>query len=83
MFMVNDYKICTNFQEKFFVQIFQNLKNGLLECRIIRHPDNPVPDWNNLTMSELVRYRIKAVQSGIFLPGTGLRRRMPECRCRR
>jgi hypothetical protein len=58
-------------------------QSWLPECRIIRHPDSPVPDWNNLTMPEPVRYRNKAAQSDIFWPGTGLRWQMPECRCRR
>jgi hypothetical protein len=42
-------------------------KFWLPECRIIRHEDNPVPDWKKLTMPELFRYRIKETQSGIFL----------------
>jgi hypothetical protein len=37
------------------------------ECRTIRHPVSPVPDWKKLTMPEPGRYRNKATQSGIFL----------------
>jgi hypothetical protein len=36
------------------------------ECRTVRHPVSPVPDWKKLTMSEQVRYRIKVTHSGIF-----------------
>jgi hypothetical protein len=42
-------------------------KSWLSECRIIRHPVSPVTDWKKLTMPELVRYRNKVSQSGIFL----------------
>ncbi len=37
------------------------------ECRTVRHPVSPVPDWKKLLMSEQVRYRTKLTQSGIFL----------------
>ncbi len=37
------------------------------ECRTVRHPVSPVPDWKKLTMPEQVRYRTKLTQSGIFL----------------
>jgi hypothetical protein len=39
----------------------------LPECRTVPHPVSPVPDWKKLTMQELVRYRNKTTQSGIFL----------------
>ncbi len=37
------------------------------ECRTVRHPVSPVPDWKKLTMPKPVRYRNKLMQSGIFL----------------
>ncbi len=37
------------------------------ECRTVRHPVSPVPDWKKLTMPEQVQYRTKLTQSGIFL----------------
>ncbi len=37
------------------------------ECRTVRHPVSPVPDWNKLTMPEKVRYQTKLSQSGLFL----------------
>jgi hypothetical protein len=37
------------------------------ECRTVRHPVSPVPDWKKLTMPKPVRYRTKLMQSGIFL----------------
>jgi hypothetical protein len=37
------------------------------ECRTVRHPVSPVPDWKKLTMPEQVRYRTKFTQSGIVL----------------
>jgi hypothetical protein len=37
------------------------------ECRTVRHPVSPVPDWKKLTIPEQVRYRTKLTQSGIFL----------------
>jgi hypothetical protein len=37
------------------------------ECRTVRHPVSPVPDWKNLTMPEQVQYRTKRTQSGIFI----------------
>ncbi len=37
------------------------------ECRTVRHPNSPVPDWKKLTMLEQVRYRTQLTQSSIFL----------------
>ncbi len=37
------------------------------ECRTVRHPVSPVPDWKKLMMPEQVRYQTKLTQSGIFL----------------
>jgi hypothetical protein len=37
------------------------------ECRTVRHPVSPVPDWKKLTMPEQVRYRTKVTQSSMFL----------------
>jgi hypothetical protein len=37
------------------------------ECQTIRYPVSPVPEWKKLTLSELVRYRTKPMQFGIFL----------------
>jgi hypothetical protein len=37
------------------------------ECRTVRHPVSPVPDWKKLTMPKHVRKRTKLTQSGIFL----------------
>jgi hypothetical protein len=37
------------------------------ECRTVWQPVSPVPDGKKLTMPELVRYRTKLTQSGIFL----------------
>ncbi len=42
------------------------------ECRTFRYPISPVPEWKKLTMPEVVRYRTKPTQSGIFWSGTGL-----------
>jgi hypothetical protein len=39
----------------------------LPECRIVRHPGGPVPDWKKLMMPELILYRNKAMQSGILM----------------
>ncbi len=39
----------------------------MLECRTVQHPVSPVPDCKKLTMLELVWYRTKLTQSGIFL----------------
>jgi hypothetical protein len=39
----------------------------MLECRTVRHPVSPVPDWKKLTMPEQDRYRAKLTQSGFFL----------------
>ncbi len=46
------------------------------ECRTVRHPVSPVPEWTKMPMPGPVRYRNKGTQSG-----TGLIYRMPECRC--
>jgi hypothetical protein len=37
------------------------------ECRTVRHPVRPIPDWKKLTMPEQVWYRTTLTQSGIFL----------------
>ncbi len=37
------------------------------ECRTVRHPVSPVPDWKKLTMPKPVRYRTKLTESSIFL----------------
>ncbi len=37
------------------------------ECRTVRHPISPVPEWTELTMPGQVQYRTKLTQSGIFL----------------
>ncbi len=37
------------------------------ERRTIRYPVSPVPEWKKLNMPELLRYRTKPMQSGIFL----------------
>jgi hypothetical protein len=42
-------------------------QSKLPECRIVRHPGGPVPDWKKLTMPDLVRHRNKAMQSGILM----------------
>ncbi len=39
----------------------------MLECRTVRHPVSPIPDWKKLTMPKPVRYWTKLTQSGIFL----------------
>jgi hypothetical protein len=36
------------------------------ECRTVRHPVSPVPEWKKLTMPEQVRYQTKPTQSSIF-----------------
>ncbi len=35
------------------------------ECRNVRHPVSPVPEWKQMSMPEPVRYRNKGTQSGI------------------
>jgi hypothetical protein len=37
------------------------------ECRTVRHPVSPVPDWKKLTMPEQFWYWIKLTLSSIFL----------------
>jgi hypothetical protein len=53
------------------------------ECRIVRHPGSPVPGWTKIPMPEPVRYRNNGTSLIPECSGTGLRSRMPECRCRR
>ncbi len=50
-----------------YVNIHVHTYIEMPECRTVRHPVSPVPDWKKLTMLEQVRYQTKLTQSGIIL----------------